>query len=157
MGIPKIATVILGIFRFPFVTEPLKIKNTGTELKIPTGILHGNNDKIVKPTEWVKPPRSQEKGSFFDIASTEKNIYFSTSNKEENLIANHNESVTNTTYYGDGFMKNFGGAKHGPNAYNYEYIYPAVLAVVMDHVQANELKDGHGFKLKDFKVLNEPT
>ncbi|NEP78933.1 MAG: hypothetical protein F6K39_12590 [Okeania sp. SIO3B3] len=157
MGIPKIATIILGIFRLPFVTEPLKIKNTGTELKIPTGILHGNNDKIVKPTEWVKPPRSQEKGSFFDIASTEKNIYFSTSNKEKNLIANHNESVTNTKYYGDGFMKNFGGAKHGPNAYNYEYIWPAILAVVIDHVQVNELKDGKGFKLEDFKVLDEPT
>ncbi|NET15949.1 MAG: hypothetical protein F6K08_25570 [Okeania sp. SIO1H6] len=157
MGIPKIATVILGIFRFPFVTEPLKIKNTGTELKIPTGILHGNNDKIVKPTEWVKPPRSQEKGSFFDIASTEKNIYFSTSNKEKDLIANHNESVTNTTYYGNGFMKNFGGAKDRPNAYNYQYIYPAVLAVVKNDVQANELKDDNGFELKDFKVIDEPT
>ncbi|MGD1714184.1 hypothetical protein [Dapis sp. BLCC M172] len=157
MGIPKIATVILGIFRFPFVTEPLKIKNTGTELKIPTGILHGNNDKIVKPSEWVKSPRSQEKGSFFDIASTEKNIYFSTSNKEKDLIANHNQSVTNTTYYGNGFMKNFGGAKDGPNAYNYQYIYPALLAVIMDDVQANELKDGNGFELADFQVLDEPT
>ena len=157
MGIPKIATVILWIFRFPFVTEPLKIKNTGTELKIPTAILHGNNDKIVKPTEWVKSPRSQEKGSFFDIASTEKNIYFSQSNKEKNLIANHNQSVTKTTYYGNGFMKNFGGAKDGPNAYNYQYIYPALLAVVMDDLQANELKDGNGFKLADFKVLDQPT
>ncbi|NEP74633.1 MAG: hypothetical protein F6K25_22910 [Okeania sp. SIO2G4] len=157
MGIPKIATLILGIFRFPFVTEPLKIKKTGIDLKIPTGILHGNNDKIVKPTEWVKPPRSQEKGSFFDIASTEKNIYFSTSNKEKKLIANHNESVTNTTYYGDGFMKNFGGAKDGPNAYNCQYIWPAVIAVVMDHVQANKLQDHNGFELADFKVLDEPT
>ncbi len=157
MGIPKIATVILGIFQLPFVTKPLKIKNTGTELKIPTAILHGNNDKIVKPTEWIKPPRSQEKGSFFDIASEEKNIYFSTSNKEKDLIANHNQSVTNTTYYGNGFMKNFGGAKDGANAYYYEYIWPAVLAVVKNDVQANELKDGDGFELKDFKVLDEPT
>ncbi|MDY7003164.1 MAG: hypothetical protein SWX82_04135 [Cyanobacteriota bacterium] len=156
-GIPKPIVAILGIFRLPFVTEPLKIEKTGCELKIPTGILHGNDDKIVKPTEWVKSPRSQEKGSFFDIASTEKNIYFSTSNKEENLIANHNESVTNTKYYGDGFMNNFGGAKHGQNAYNCQYIYPAVLAVVMDDVQANELKDGDGFELKDFKILDEPT
>ena len=157
MGIPKIATVILGIFQFPFVTQPLKIEKTGTELKIPTGILHGNNDKIVKPTEWVKPPRSQEKGSFFDIASKEKNIYFSQSNQEKDLMANHNQSVTNTTYYGNGFMKNFGGAKDGPNAYNYEYIWPALLAVVKNDVQANKLEDGNGFKLADFQVINEPT
>lgn len=157
MGIPPIAVAILGIFRFPFVTEPLEIKNTGSQLKIPTGILHGNNDKIVKPNEWVKPPRSKEKGSFFDIASKEKNIYFSTSNKDKDLIANHNESVTNTKYYRDGFMKNFGGAKNGPNAYNYEYIWPALLAVVKNDVQANELKNGHGFELEDFKVIDEPT
>ncbi|NEQ98596.1 MAG: hypothetical protein F6K30_18055 [Cyanothece sp. SIO2G6] len=157
MGIPPMAVAILRVFRFPFVTQPLKIQNTGTELKVPTGILHGNDDKIVKPTEWVKLPRSQGKGSFFDIASTEKKIYFSTSNKEKDLIANHNESVTNTTYYGDGFMKSFGGAKHEPNAYNCQYIWPALLAVVIDDVQANELKDGHGFVLKDFKVLDEPT
>ena len=61
MGIPGIATVILGIFRFPFVTEPLRFKNTGTELKIPTAILHGNSDNIVKPSQWVEPPRSQGK------------------------------------------------------------------------------------------------
>jgi len=65
--------------------------------------------------------------------------------------------IPNTKYYGDGFIKNFGGANNEPNAYNYEYIYPALLAVVMDCVQANELKDGHGFELKDFKVLDEPT
>ncbi|NER33674.1 MAG: hypothetical protein F6J93_06390 [Oscillatoria sp. SIO1A7] len=157
MGIPKIATVILWIFQFPFVRKPLKIQNTGGDLKVPTAILHGNNDKIVKPTEWLKPPRSQEQGSFFDIASEQKNIYFSLSNKEKNLIANHNQSVTNTTYYGDSFMKNFGGAKDGPNAYNFEYIWPAVLAVVMDDVQANELKDGNGFELEDFQVVDEPT
>lgn len=157
MGIPGIATVILRIFRFPFVTEPLKIEQTGTELKIPTAILHGNSDKIVKPSQWVKPPRSQGKGSFFDIASTEKNIYFSQSNPNKDLIANHNQSVTNTRYYGDGFMKNFGGVKDGPNAYNYEYIWPAVKAVIMEDVQANKLKDNNGFELKDFKVLDEPT
>ncbi|NEO58820.1 MAG: hypothetical protein F6K54_40790, partial [Okeania sp. SIO3B5] len=83
----------------------------------------------------------------------------STSNKEKDLIANHNESVTNTKYYGDGFMNNFGGVKHGPNAYNCQYIYPAVLAVVKNDVQVNKLENGEGkgFELKDFKVLDEPT
>jgi hypothetical protein len=54
-------------------------------------------------------------------------------------------------------MKNFGGVKYEPNAYNYEYIRPAVKAVILEDIQANELKDNHGFELKDFKVLDEPT
>lgn len=156
LGIPKIALWILAIFGFPFATQPLNIKDTGTELKIPVGILHGNNDTIVKPTEWVTPPRSQQKGSFFDIVSTEKNIYFSLSNEEEDLIANHNQSVTNTTYYGDGFMSNFGGVKDGPNAYNYEYIWPALKAIIKDNVRANELSEDNGFKLQYLEVVDEP-
>ncbi|MDY6784673.1 MAG: hypothetical protein SW833_19365 [Cyanobacteriota bacterium] len=156
MGIPKIATVILWIFQFPSVTRPLKIKKTGCDLKVPTGILHGNDDKLVKPSEWIKGSRSQEKGAFFSIASKEKNIYFAQSNKDKNLIANHNECVTNTIYYGDGFMKNFGGAKREPDAYNYEYIWSAVRAVVIGDVQANQLKNGNGFNLEDFEVLDEP-
>ncbi|MGK7939641.1 MAG: hypothetical protein AB4062_05715 [Crocosphaera sp.] len=156
LGIPKLALWILGILRFPAATQPLKIEETGKALNLPVGILHGNDDKIVKPTEWVKPPLSQEKGGFFHIASTEKNIYFSQSNRPENLIANHNQSVTNTTYYGDLFMSNFGGAKDGPNAYNLEYIWPALKAVVLNQVSVNQLSNGNGFELKDFEVFNEP-
>ncbi len=35
MDIPKIPTVILEIFRFPLVTEALRIKKTGTKVKFP--------------------------------------------------------------------------------------------------------------------------
>ncbi|MDJ0508324.1 MAG: hypothetical protein QNJ64_03560 [Crocosphaera sp.] len=156
LGVPKLALWILGIFRFPFATQPLKIEETGKALNLPVGILHGNDDKIVKPTEWVKPPLSQEKGAFFSIASTEKNIYFSQSNRPEDLIANHNQSVTNTTYYSDGFMSNFGGVKKGPNAYNFEYIWPALDAVILNQVSVNKLSNGHGFELENFEVFNEP-
>ena len=153
LGIPKIALWVLGIFRFPFATKPLKIKETGTLLNLPVGILHGNNDKIVPPTEWVKPPKKNKKGSFFDIKSDEKKIYFSLSNKAEDLIADHNQSVTDTTYYGDGFMDNFGGAKDQPNAYNYNYIWPGLEAVITNTADVENLKDI--FNLSDFNVVED--
>lgn len=156
MGVPGLALWILGLFRFPFATQKLTIKETGANLNIPVGILHGNNDKIVKPSQWVKLPLSEEKGSFFDIASTEKKIYFSQSNKSKDLVAQHNQSLTNTTYYGDGFMSNFGGAKDQANAYNFQYIWPALKAVIKDQVKVNQLKDNDGFQLKDFEVTDEP-
>ncbi len=132
----------------------MNIKNTGKSLKVPVGILHGNADNIVKPTQWVKPPLSQQKGSFFAIASTEKKIYFSLSNEKSR--ADHNQSVTDTTYYGDGFMANFGGAKKAPNDYNYQYIWPALNAVIKHGVQANQLENNNGFELKDVQVVEEP-
>ncbi len=79
------------------------------------------------------------------------------SNQAEKLTANHNQSVTDTTYYGDGFMANFGGAKDEPNAYNYQYIWPALNAVIKDKVQANQLENNNGFELKDFQVVDEPN
>ncbi len=157
LGIPGFALWILRILRFPFATNPLNIKQTGKDLNLPVGILHGNADKLVKPTAWVTPPASAEKGYFFAIASDKKKIYFSLSDPAKDLIADHNQSVTNSTYYGNGFMKNFGGAKDAPNAYNYEYIWPALLAVIADNTPVYDLKNGHGFELTEIKVNdNEP-
>ena len=115
MGIPPQVLPILRILRFPFATNELGIQETGKELKVPVGILHGNSDKIVPPTEWVKPPLSQQEGSFFEIASTEKKIYFSLSNEKKDLEADHNQSVTNTSFYGKTFMEGFGGSKKAPS------------------------------------------
>ncbi len=156
LGIPKIALVILGFFGFPFATQKMDIKDTGKDLKVPVGILHGNNDKIVPPKEWFDPNLPKDKNAFFKIASPEKKIYFSLSNEKEHLTANHNQSVTCTSYYGDVFMHEFGGMKQGPNAYNYEYIWPALDAVVENKVKANELENKKGFCLKDIKVSDKP-
>ncbi|WP_232826341.1 hypothetical protein [Cyanothece sp. BG0011] len=54
-------------------------------------------------------------------------------------------------------MDNFGGAKDGPNAYNYQYIWPALQAVVTDKVPVNQLTNQKGFDLKDFAVVDEPN
>ncbi len=157
LGIPGIAFTILKIFGFPFATQPMNIEETGQNIEVPVGILHGIDDRIVKPTEWIIPPLVNQKGRFFSIKSSEKKIYFSESNKAKNLEARHNQSTTNTDYYGDGFMSNFGGAKDGPDAYNYQYIWPALQAVVTDKVQVNQLANQQGFDLKDFEVVDEPN
>ncbi|ACB52593.1 unknown [Crocosphaera subtropica ATCC 51142] len=157
LGIPSIAFIILKVFGFPFATQPMTIEETGKSLEIPVGILHGIDDKIVKATEWIIPPLEDQKGRFFTIHSSQKKIYFSESNPEKNLKADHNQSVTNTEYYGDGFMDNFGGAKDGPDAYNYQYIWPALQAVVTDQVPVNQLANKKGFDLKDFGVVDEPN
>ncbi len=157
MGIPKPALVILGFFGFPFATQKMDIKETGKDLKVPVGILHGNDDEIVPPKEWFDPNLPEDKNAFFEIASSEKKIYFSLSNKRKKLTANHNQSVTCTSYYGDGFMHEFGGVKKEPNAYNCEYIWPALDAVVKNEVKANELEDKKGFCLKDIEVSDKPV
>ncbi len=156
MGIPPNVLPILKFLRFPFATNKLDIQETGQYLNVPVGILHGNDDRIVPPTEWVKPPLCEQKGSFFETASTEKKIYFSLSNEKEKLKADHNQSVTNTDYYGDDFMAKFGGAKEGPNDYNYQYIWPALNAVIKHGVKANQLENNNGFDLKDFQIVQEP-
>ncbi len=61
-------------------------------------------------------------------------IYFFTASETRNLQARHNQSPTNTDYYGDGFMANFGGSKDGLNVDNYQYIWTALQAVVTDKV-----------------------
>ncbi len=53
-------------------------------------------------------------------------------------------------------MNNFGGAKDGPDAYNYQYIWPALQAVVTDKVEVDKLADNQGFKLNCVHVLDEP-
>ncbi|MGK7880245.1 MAG: hypothetical protein AB4060_09115 [Crocosphaera sp.] len=157
LGIPGIALKILNLFGFPFATQPMKIEETGANIEVTVGILHGIDDKIVKPTEWVIPPLEDKNGRFFTIKSPAKKIYFSESNKAKKLEARHNQSTTNTEYYSDGFMNNFGGAKDSPNAYNYQYIWPALQAVVTDKVQVNQLANNQGFELKDFGVVDEPN
>ncbi|WP_198648958.1 hypothetical protein [Cyanothece sp. BG0011] len=64
LGIPTIAFIILRLFGFPFATEPMTIEETGQSIEVPVGILHGIDDRIVKPTEWVVPPLEDKKGRF---------------------------------------------------------------------------------------------
>ncbi|MEL4894232.1 hypothetical protein [Crocosphaera sp. Alani8] len=157
LGIPGIAFIILRFFGFPFATQPMSIEETGQSIEVPVGILHGIDDKIVRPTKWVNPPLADQKGSFFSIKSAAKKIYFSTSSETKDLQARHNQSTTNTDYYGDRFMANFGGSKDGPDVYNYQYIWPALQAVVTDKVKVDQLADKKGFDLKDFDVVEEPN
>ncbi len=158
-GIPPLVFKIIKFLGFPFAVNELDIQETGKDLAkipvIPVGILHGNDDQIVLPKEWVEPDPHTQKSSFCAIKSTQKKIYFSLSNQANDLTANHNQSVTNSTYYGDAFMDNFGGAKKAPNAYNFGYIWSALDAVVKSEVQADQLKDQHGFCLQDFKVVED--
>ncbi len=85
----------------------------------------------------------QQKSNFDYIASEQKKIYFSLSNKEYDppLIAFHNQAVTDTTYFDDALFNNFGGVKKNPNLYNKEYIWPSVELVVKNQANVNQLLD----------------
>lgn len=143
MGIPQSALWILKLFNSPFAEKPINIRTIGSQLTLPIGILHGVDDKIVKPESWVKPGFLQQKSNFDCIASEEKKIYFSLSNKEYDppLIAFHNQAVTDTSYFDDALFKNFGGVKTQPNLYNKEYIWTAVELVVKNQANVNQLLD----------------
>ncbi|MEH2011976.1 hypothetical protein [Nostoc sp.] len=141
MGIPRIAINILKLFRSPFAIAPINISDIGSQLNIPIGIMHGASDDIVKPQSWVKTSFWQPKSNFDYIASQQKKIYFSLSNKQHQppLVAFHNQAVTDTTYYDDALFKDFGGVKNGPNDYNYQYIWPGLSLVVKDQVRVDRL------------------
>ena len=141
MGIPGIAILILKLFRSPFTLTPITIQNTGPQLQVPVGILHGVDDTLVKPQTWVKPALFRTQSNFDYIASSKKKIYFSLSEKQHQppLIAFHNQAVTDTTYFDNELFNNFGGVKEEPNAYNYQYIWPALQLVVENQVDANDL------------------
>ena len=141
MGIPKIAIFILKLFRSPFTLEPITILSTGKSLQVPVGIMHGADDNIVKPEDWIKRSLLKRKSNFDYIASLKKKIYFSFSENQNKpaLIAFHNQAVTDTTYFDDDLFKGFGGIRTEPNAYNYQYIWSGLNLVVDDMVEANDL------------------
>ncbi|MEH2119987.1 hypothetical protein [Nostoc sp.] len=141
MGIPRIAIFILKLFRSPFAIAPINISDIGSQLNIPIGIMHGVDDDIVKPQSWVNTSFWQPKSNFDYIASQEKGIYFSLSNKQHQppLVAFHNQAVTDTSYYDDALFKHFGGVKNGPNDYNYQYVWLGLSLVLEEGVSAGGL------------------
>ncbi len=143
MGIPLIAIWILKLFKVPFAEAPITIAQTGSKLNIPVGIMHGADDKMVKPESWIKPSLWKRKTNFDYIVSEHKKIYFSLSNEQNKppLVAFHNQAVTDTTYYDDALFENFGGVKEELNAYNFQYIWAGLNLVVQDQVRADKLLD----------------
>lgn len=143
MGIPGIALFILRLFRSPFTISPISIRDTGLKINIPVGILHGADDTIVKPQSWVERSAWNPKSNYDYIASPQKQIYFSLSQKQLQppLIAFHNQAVTDTTYFDAALFNNFGGVKIDPNVYNYDYIWLGLDLVVENKVPAHQLID----------------
>ena len=139
LGIPGFVMVILKILRVPFATSPLLIRNTGKNVTVPVTVVHGQDDRIVPPESWTVPPRGQKQSNFQSIAGETNMLYFSLSDKAENLIAFHNQAVTSTQYFDDDVFENFGGVKDGPNAFNRDFIWPWVNGVVDSNVMPKDL------------------
>ena len=140
MGIPGFVIALLRLFGAPFTADPLRIRETGPQLCQSVAILHGADDKLVPPAQWVVPTDGGGT-NFSAIASKAKAIYFSCSNRPCNpsLIAFHNQAVTCTRYYDDALFEFFGGVKHGINAYNIAYIWPGALALFGEQVRPQDL------------------
>lgn len=138
MGIPGFAIALLKLFHAPFTAEPLRIQDTGPFLQQPVAILHGLADTLVPPQLW--DPHGSD-GAYAAIASPGKALFFASSNPSHNppLVAFHNQAVTSTQYYDDDLFRSFGGVKHGANAYNTAWIWPALTALFQQHVPPAEL------------------
>jgi len=143
MGIPQTVLWILKLFFSPFAQQPINIRKIGSQLTVPIGILHGFDDKIVKPGAWVNRSFWQQSSNFDCIASKQKKIYFSLSNSENYppLVAFHNQAVTDTTYFDDALFAKLGGVKKQPNIYNYQYIWSGLDLVVTNQAEVNQLLD----------------
>ncbi|GAB1545198.1 hypothetical protein NUACC21_78740 [Scytonema sp. NUACC21] len=153
LGIPKTVMFVLQLFKSKFTTGAVDIKRTGYCINVPVAILHGDDDKLVKPKVWYKPSLFNKKSNFDYIESEEKKIYFSLSDKANGLFAVHNQAVTDTTYFSDNLFRKFGGSKHQADAYNYEYIWPALDLVIEKQFKASELLDK--FPLEKIKVVDK--
>lgn len=140
MGIPRFAIALLKLFGAPFTADPLRIQETGPQLCQPVAILHGADDDLVPPAQWVGPTVGGGT-NFSAIASQAKAIYFSCSDPQASppLCAFHNQAVTCTRFYDDALFEFFGGVKHGANAYNTAYIWPGALALFGEQVQPQDL------------------
>ncbi|MEA5412962.1 hypothetical protein VB737_14415 [Synechococcus sp. BA-120 BA3] len=140
MGIPRFAIALLRLFGAPFTADPLRIRQTGSQLCQPVAILHGAADVLVPPAQWVGPTDGGGT-NFSAIASQAKAIYFSCSVPDSHppLCAVHNQAVTCTRYYDDALFEFFGGVKHGANAYNTAYIWPGALVLFGEQVQPADL------------------
>lgn len=127
MGIPAFAIWLLKLFGAPFTADPIRITATGGDLSVPVAILHGAADALVPPAQWATAAAGPGP-NFTAIVSSSKALLFSWSNAAASppLVAFHNQAVTSTAYYDDALFRSFGGVKHGANAYNTEYIWPAL-------------------------------
>jgi hypothetical protein len=153
MGIPGFAIALLKLFGSPFTAEPLRIQDTGPCLSQPVVILHGLADTLVPPQQW--DPQGSD-GAYAAIRSHEKALFFASSNPQHNppLLAFHNQAVTSTKYYDDDLFRSFGGVKHGANAYNTAWIWPALTALFSEAVAPPDLL--HHLDQPPFAVSTEP-
>ena len=156
LGIPRTVMLMLKLFNVPFAEDPVTIEETGMKLAdIPVGIMHGASDKMVKPQAWVKPGLFSNSTNYDYIPKGKKQIYFSQSNREKELVAFHNQAVTDTTYFENALFKKFGGVKEEPNAYNYNYVWRGLDLIVHNDKQADDLLTS--FQNPDFQVLETFT
>ncbi|MBV6623092.1 MAG: hypothetical protein KI793_09150 [Rivularia sp. (in: Bacteria)] len=152
-GIPKTVIFVLQLLNSRLIRGAIDIKKTGLDIDVPVAVLHGDNDKLVKPAAWDKAGLFSKKSNFDYIASADKKIYFSLSDKQDKLFAFHNQAVTDTSYFSDALFKKFGGVKHQANAYNHEYIWSGLNLVIKESVKASELLNK--FPLKTIKVVDK--
>jgi hypothetical protein len=136
MGIPGFVINLLKLFNAPFTAEPLRIQDTGPCIDKPVAILHGLDDTLVPPQLWAEQGGG---GAFPSVGGPSKALYFASSNPNRDLVAFHNQAVTSTKTYDDDLFKSFGGVKHGPNAYNTAWIWPALAALFSEDVAPTDL------------------
>jgi dienelactone hydrolase len=116
----------------PFLTQPVLPAQTCKGLSnIPTAILIGDSDLFVKVSDWQK--------LWPDLATDCKRIYISQSDYYYNiyrcddrraLIAYHNQSVTNTLFYGPEDVQLLIGGAGIQNDLRWRYVWSAFDAVI---------------------------
>lgn len=125
----------------PFVRHPMNIRDTGASLLVPIGMLYGAEDTISPPNSWQEVSSLEHKSAYDCIASQQKQIYFSHSDTygQPSLAANHNQSVTDSTYIPNSLAQMLGGAKTALDDFHYRFIWYALDRVVDGTHRADQL------------------
>lgn len=142
-NLPAPVRVLLKTFfrSKPFVSNPMNIQTTGASLHVPVAILYGAEDTIAPPSSWQEVDRKTRRSAYKSIASQQKQIYFSHTDTygQPSLAANHNQSVTDTTYIPDSLARKLGGAKTALDDFHYRYMWFALDKVIDGTLRADQL------------------
>jgi hypothetical protein len=116
----------------PFLAQPVKASETGQGLSnIPTAILVGNSDKFVKISDWQR--------LWPNLATTHKRLYISQTDNyygiyrcdaQRGLTAYHNQSVTNTLFYGPDDLQGLIGGAGLQNDLRWRCVWAAFDAIL---------------------------
>ncbi|MFN9622363.1 MAG: hypothetical protein ACK587_05960 [Cyanobacteriota bacterium] len=122
----------VDLSQLPFLAHPVMASKTGKKLNnIPTAVLVGDSDAFVKVSDWQQ--------LWPKLATNQKRLYISQTDNyygiyrcdaQRGLTAYHNQSVTNTLFYGPDDLQGLIGGAGLQNDLRWRCVWAALDAIL---------------------------